>query len=323
MTDLFTLAIVAGAALYGWHRGALSMALIAGGLFGGYVAALLLFRPLGNLIASASGMPELVAYPLAGMLALMGTSGAVNAYTRLHRRRRAAQQAEDEDWEPARADQVGGAVIGGVYGIALAVFVSWAATSFGGMYGASEMAAVRESVTGRVSTQVVQRAVMVPARAVVGDRFVAGGVARMVADPFKAIGALNRMMANEDMQELLGNGAILEAARLQDPAGLASNATLRELAGNEQFAAAMRTFGLAEQGSGAVDPGEVADALVREAGPALRSVDRLMEDPEISRILESDAFRQTWEEGDFMRMAQEADFRQLFDRVLEELRQNR
>ena len=73
-------------------------------------------------------------------------------------------------------------LLGWVYGGAIAVFVSWAATSFGGMYGASDMAAVRESLIGRVSDEVVQRAVTVPARAIVGDRFVASGVARQRAE---------------------------------------------------------------------------------------------------------------------------------------------
>ena len=323
MTDLFTLAIVVGMGLYGWHRGAVGMALIAAGLFGGYVAALLLFRPLGRLVSSFSGMPELVAYPLAGIVALMVVSAGVNWLARRHRRGRAAKRAEDDDWEPAQADRIGGAALGGAYGIAIAVVVSWAGMSLGGLYRSDALPSVRESVTGRLSTEIVQRAVAVPARAVVGDRFVASGVAHMVADPFMAIDALNGVMANADMQELLGGGVLLEAARLQDPSRLAANASLRELADNEQFASAMRTFGLVDRGTGSVDPGEVADAIIREAGPALRSVDQLMADPEIAGILESDAFRRTWEEGDFMRMVREAEFRQLFDRVLEELRRNR
>ena len=323
MMNLLAVGVIVGLGLYGWRRGVVGMALIAGGLFGGYVAALLLFRPVGRLMTSVTGMPEIVAYPVAGMIVLMSVSAAVNAYARVHRRQRAAKQLAEEGWEPTRADQVGGMAIGWVYGVAIVVLISWASMSLGGLYGSSEMAAVRESVTGRLSTEIVQRAVAVPARAVVGDRFVAGGVAHMVADPAKAIESLNGVMANQDMQELLGGGAILEAARTQNPALLASNESLQQLADNEQFAAAMRTFGLVERGSGPVDPGQVADALVREAGPALRSVDQLMADPEITRILESDNFRRVWEEGDFVRMTREADFRQLFERILEELRQNR
>jgi hypothetical protein len=49
----------------------------------------------------------------------------------------------------------------------------------------------------------------------------------------------------------------------------------------------------------------------------------LMADPAVTDILEGSAFREAWEEGDFMRLAQGEEFRGLFDRVLEELRRNR
>ena len=71
MTDLLALGLIVGMGLYGRRRGTVGMALIAGGLFGGYLAALLLFRPVGSLIASLSGLPGIVAYPLGGMVVLL------------------------------------------------------------------------------------------------------------------------------------------------------------------------------------------------------------------------------------------------------------
>jgi len=322
MTDLLTLAIIASMALFGRARGTVGMLLLAGGLCGGYLAALLLFRPLGRLVSSMSGFPGIIAYPLAGMGALFVVSTAVSHIARKHRRERALK-AEDADWQPTRNDEIGGMVLGGAYGLALAVIISWAGMSLGGLLGSMELPAVRESLTGRLSTGAVRRAIAVPARAVVGDGFVASGVARVVADPFMAIGALNGIMSDSGVRSLLGSGVIQEAARMQDASLLAGNSTVVDLAGNETFASAMRTFGLLDGGSGAADPTVLAEAIVREAGPALRSIDALTSDPEVSSILESPAFRQTWDQADFMRMAQGADFRRLFDRVLEELRKNR
>ena len=321
MADLLALGVIVGMGFLGRSRGTLGMALLAGGLFGGYLAALLLFRPLGGIVASASGLPGIVAYPLGGMAALFVVSTVTSWFARRHRRERASKV--EDGWEPSRNDRLGGMALGGAYGVAIAVIISWAGTSLAGLYGDRELPVVRESVIGRVSTGAVQRAVTIPARAVVGDRFVASGVARMVADPRRAIEGLSGVMADTDMQSLLSSGAMQEAARLQDTSLLAQNASLVALAGKEDFASAMRTFGLLDGESGAVDPTELAEAIISKAGPALRSIDALASDPNVTRVLEGGAFREIWEQGDFMRLAQGAEFRGLFDRVLEELRRNR
>lgn len=297
------------------------MALLAGGLVGGYLAALLLFRPLGGVLISLSGLPGLVAYPLAGMVVLFVMSAVFGRLARRHRRERKLKI--EDDWEPSQRDEIGGMVLGGAYGLIIILVVSWAAVSLGGLYGGREVQAVRESVTGRVSTEATQRAVAVGARAVVRDPFVAQSVARMVADPLTAIEGLNEVMANPQMQSLLSSGAMQEAAQLQDASALESNPALVALAGDEAFASAMRTFGLVEDGSGGVDPAELAEAIIQEAGPALRSVEALANDPEVQNVLTSAAFREVWEQGDFMRLARGAEFRGLFERVLTELRRDR
>lgn len=297
------------------------MALLAGGLVGGYLAALLLFRLLGGLIGSATGLPGVVTYPFAGMAVLFAVSGVISHYARRHRKERAFKI--ENGWEPPPSDRMGGMALGGAYGVAIALIIAWAGMSLGGLYGGREMQTIRNSATARASTVAVQRAISVGARAVVVDHFVASSIGRMVADPFSAIGDLNGVMALPDMQALLGSGALQQAARLQDARALAAHPALVALAGDENFASAMRTFGLLGAGSGPADPTQIAEAIIREAGPALRSVDALASDPEVSAILSSADFRDTWEQGDFMRMAQGADFRRLFDRVLVELRRSR
>ena len=75
MINLFAILVVAAAAALGWRRGAGNMALWATGLVGGYVTALLLFRPVGSLLATSSGLPDLLAYPVAGTAILLLSGG--------------------------------------------------------------------------------------------------------------------------------------------------------------------------------------------------------------------------------------------------------
>lgn len=321
MTDLLALGAIAGMTLVGRHRGGVGMTFLAGGLVGGYLAALLLFRPVGSFLASVTDLPGLVTYPLGGMIVLLVVSTVFGHFARRYRRQRNLKI--EDGWEPSKGDEIGGMVVGGAYGVAIVMIVSWAAVSLGGLYGGREVQMVRESVTGRLSTEATQRAVAVGARAVVGDPFVARSVARMVADPLTAIEGLNEVMRNPEVHSLLSLGAIQLAAEMQDASLLAGTTGLVSLAEDEEFVSAMRTFGLLERGSGAADPTELAEAIVREAGPALRTVDALRADPEVRRVLVSPAFREAWAQGDVVRLAMGDEFKDLLERVLEELRRNR
>ena len=308
-------------ALFGWHRGTVSMALLAGGLLGGYGAALLLFRPVGSVLVAVAGLPGVVAYPLAGMVALVAVSSAVSWYARGRRRERAKRM--DSGWAPPAWDAPGGMVLGASYGAALALIGAWAAGSLGGLYGSGNADGIRSSFTGRASAVVTERALTVGTRAMVGDPFVARTMAHMVADPVEATEAMQDIMSDQRVQELARSGALLRAASSQDPAELARSASVRALAADERFVSMLRDFGVLRAGGATATPEEVAAAITREAGPVLRSVERLRNDGEVQAIVTSSSFREALEEGSYLDVARDARFARLFERVLEELREHR
>jgi len=321
MTDVSALLVIVGMAMFGWRRGTVSMALWAGGLVGGYAAALLLFRPVGSLLAGASGLPQIAAYPLAGMIVLIGVSSAVSWYARRLRRERATKMAGG--WEPPAWDAKGGMVLGAAYGGALALIVTWAVAGLGGLYAHRDVDGIRSSMTGRASAAVTEQALSIGTRAMVGDPFVARSMAHVVADPAAATESLNVLMADVRLQQLLQSGALRQAAASEDPTALARDPSLVALAGDEAFVSVLRDFGVLQGGSGPATPAEVSEAITREAGPVLRSVEVLKNDPEIRSILSNPSFRDALEEGEYLSLAQDERFTRLFERVLEELRRHR
>jgi hypothetical protein len=321
MTDFAALLIIAGMATFGWLRGTVAMALWAGGLLAGYGGALLLFRPVGSLLAQVSGLPAMATYPFAGFLVFVLVSSGVGWYARGRRRQRARRM--DKGWEPPAWDAPGGLLLGATYGGVLALILAWAAGSIGGLYGSGNGEAIRSSLTGRAGTAVAEQALSLGTQAMVGDPFVARTMAHVVADPVKATEALQEVMSDARVVELARSDVLRRAAASQDPDELARSAPVRALAADDQFVSVLREFGVLRDGSGTVTPEEISAALVREAGPVLRSVDALKNDEEVLSMLGSASFREALEQGDYGDLARDQRFTRLIERILEEVRRQR
>ena len=318
--DLFAALVVVGAAALGWHRGTVNMALWAAGLLVGYGAALLLFRPLGSAISSLTQAPPLIAYPTAGMIAMLLTSSLANRFARRFRAERAARI--EGGWTPPTADSVGGMALGATYGGAVGLIVGWAVSSLGGLAGGAT-ANVQGSFVGRASVAAAERAVRVAARTALGDPFLSNALARMLADPDGASAAFGSALEDPRLRELAESASVRNAVRTGDVGTLSHNRTVHALATDEAFVTTLRDFGVLEAGSGPVSPDALADAITTQAGPALRAVDVLRNDPEIRRILSDGPLREALDNGDAVGAATSAEFAFLFDRVLEELRRQR
>lgn len=316
MIDLFAFLAVAAAAVFGWRRGSVNMALWAMGLVGGYVASLLLFRPLGSFLAANTGLP-LLAYPVAGMAVLLLTSSLVNGLARRFRKERAFKI--ENGWAPPVSDRLLGVVLGGAYGGAVVLIVAWAASSLGGLFGGGAPA-VRSSLVGRTSVPAVQQAVRVAARIMLGDPLVSSAVARMLADPAGSIEAINVGLDDPRLRELAESESILEAIRSGEAGNLIRNPTIAALAADETFVTTLRHFGALERGSGPVSAETLAEAITTQAGPALRSVEALRNDEEIQEILSGGPARTALDSRDYASLIRSDKVARVAERLLEELR---
>ena len=317
MIDLFATLVVAAVAAFGWRRGAANMALWAAGLVGGYLAALLLFRPVGSLLAAATGLPALLTYPLAGTALLFLTSSLVNWQARRVRRGRAVKI--EKGWAAPGWDRFLGFALGGSYGITVVIIVAWAVSSLGGLFGGGA-SQVRSSLVGRASVPAAQRAFQVAAKTMIGDPLVSNAVARTLADPLGAAEALDAALDDPRLRELVESEFIREAIMSGDVISLTQNPTIAALAADEAFVRTLRDFRLLERGSGPVSAEALSEAITSRASPALRSVEALRNDSEIQQMLSGEWARDALESGDYVGLVASEEFSRLFDRVLEEFR---
>jgi hypothetical protein len=319
MIDLFASLVVAAAAAFGWRRGAANMALWAAGLVGGYIAALLLFRPVGSLLASSSGLPELLTYPVAGMAVLFLTSSLVNWQARRVRKRRAAKI--EDGWEPPGWERLVGLTLGGSYGVTVVIILAWAASSLGGLFGGGAPA-VRSSLVGRVAVPAAQQAFRVAAQTLLGDPLVSNAVARALADPLAATQAIDDALSDSRLHELAESESVREAIMSGDANSLTRNPTIAALAADEALLPTLRDFGLLERGSGPVSAEALSEAITSRARPAIRAVEAIRNDEEIQDILDGEWARSALESGDYVALLVSDEFSRLSDRVLEEFRRD-
>ena len=318
MIDLFATLVVAAVAAFGWRRGAANMALWAAGLLGGYLVALLLFQPVGSLLAATTALPALLTYPLAGTALLFLTSSLVNWQARRVRKGRADKI--EKGWAAPRWDRLLGFALGGSYGVTVVIIVAWAVSSLGGLFGGGA-SQVRSTLVGRAAVPAAQQAFRVAAQTMIGDPLVSDAAARTLADPLAATEALEAALDDPRLRELVESASIREAIMSGDAISLTRNPTIAALAADEAFVRTLRDFGLLERGSGPVSAEALSEAVTSRAGPTLRSVEALRNDSEIQQMLSGEWARDALESGDYVGLVVSEEFSRLSDRVLEEFRQ--
>ena len=179
MIDIVVLGILGWRAWHGWKRGTLLMLISLAGMFAGYVGALLLFRPVGNYLNRTFDVPVMVALPLAAMLVIGVITGGLRMARFALERRRGQARLQGVTHSPI--DSAGGALISAVWGLGLVMLVAWAMM---GLHGALKIGPdISRSVTGRVTSSVMQKVAYTLTRRRTGSSLMANMLALAVGQP--------------------------------------------------------------------------------------------------------------------------------------------
>ncbi len=316
MLDIVIGVVLVAFAAYGWRRGAVGMAFAAVGLFSAYVAALLLSQPLGGWINTRFSFPSLFSYALAGMAIFMVASALVRGLGRRQRRKR--RERLKEDWIPPAWDRWGGAGLGVLYGLGIAIFFGWAA---GALLAERESGAlIRKSLVGRASAPLMEKTVYLVARPVLGDRLVSDYLAHAVTDPVGTREATQTLANDERVRALLADVGVKRAIKSGDAGALAQEPLISALAGDDTFVRAARRVGLISQAKGSLTPEALAADLAQRTGPILRTVDALRSDSQVQAMLEDRRLQEAVQGGNFLKVVSDPRFSDLFERFRTELR---
>lgn len=313
MADLIALLVLGIAAAIGWRRGTLLMALSVAGIVAGYVAAVILFRPAGSLLARVVSVPPILAMPLAGMLVMFVVSAAIKFASKRAARERSFKI--QNGWEPPRADQAGGAALGSAWAALIVLVVAWAVMSLRSI--AHVGPDIERSMTGRAATAALGKAFYAVAKRATGDPLIARLSSLLASRPTDGARTLQALVGNQHVHSLLTDPALLGALARGDASALAASSQVQGLAADAGFMDAARQLGLSAGQGGAQS---LAAGLVEGAGPLARSVESLREDPAVRDLLNDPGLRQRFEQGDVQGLLTDARFNQLAGRILQSLR---
>jgi uncharacterized membrane protein required for colicin V production len=325
--DLIGAALVLLFAFLGWYRGFLLTALSLLGLFTGYVSAYFLYKPLGELLGGWFSLQPLLSYPVGGAAAfLLGVLalGVVRALV-WRRRRRLRKQGI----RPHILDRVGGAALGGVYGGTLVLLACWvlvllrSVTLGTGEKGGwtSPIPDVREAAVGRVAVPLSERLAYRVAEGGTGNRTVAKTAARFAKDPLQTTRDLSRVLADNRVQSLLGDRAVMRQLARDPKQTALSNPTIRELARDPRFVKQVARLGLLSGAeSGELPPEEVQRQLVKRLAPMAKLTGQLAQDPEVQKLLNDEELLGKLERRDMMALVNDPKFNRLAELVSQRLR---
>lgn len=310
MFDLICLGVILGAAALGWRKGFLLTVLGLGGLFGGYLCAWLLNKPVGAVLSSALGWQPAVARPVAGILVVLVFVGVMGFVQRGVRRGRIRKQLEG--WQAPMWDRAGGAAVQAVWAGLFTLLVAWTLIWLHGLQ--PRVPDVRESVAGRVASRLVSATVYQLTRGMTGNDAVAGTAAAMARDPKGSTESLAQVLSNEHMQSALGDPATREAVVRGDRRSLAP------LAHDDALLESAYGAGLIHEDPAALSPEERERAVADGIGPLVGVVQELVADPTVRDLLADPVLRSKIQRGNMAELAQDPKFNQLAARVMEVVR---
>lgn len=313
MFDIIALAITTGFAYLGWRRGTLLTALSGIGLVAGYVAAILFYRPIGVAISGTFGVGAIVGYPMGGLVALMATSIVVSLVARRIRGRQIALM--EDGFHPTMVDRGGGAAIGWAWGGAIVILAAWGASVLYGFTGFG--LDVGNSVSGRLSSTIVERVVRAVARNATGDDFLASVVALAAVDPRSAAGSINTLKNDTRFQSLFREGALRDAITRSDVSSVARHPVIQNLLGDESFVGAATRLHLIEGFEAGAPTTAAVEQLTERIGPLVRTAERLSNDENFQRILRESDIIERFQSGDVLDLMRDPDFEDLFSRSRE------
>lgn len=311
MVDLGALLVLALSAFLGWRRGLLLTAVSIGGVALSYLAAYLLHAPLGRALGPPLGLQPILAYPVGGLAAFVGTSLVVGVLAWLLRRRRRRR-----DRQPSRAGQSAGAALGLAHGAALCLLVAWALLALQALSPARAPDA-RGSLTGRVAASLWSRLAARVTASASGSPVLASAAERFARDPLRATQGLSEVLSSERVQAVLSDRRKLRQLASAGPAG---KSALRELARDRELLQAAHRAGVLEVPPDGLSPEEAERQIAASLAPVARTLESLRRDPEARRLLKDPALRDRLRDRDLLSLANDPRFNRLAALVLEHLR---
>lgn len=305
---------LAGLALFAWlgaRRGGRASALALAALVLAWAAAAAAALHLGPLLAKGSGIPPLLAPPLAGTAAFFAVVGGLGA---LGRRLLLRPARRRDDAVRGLVDRLAGALFGTARGALFVVLIAWLGLWLDAARapGSAAPASPPPSAVSRVAAAAVERGV----GAVLGSDAPGARVAsRVLAHPGTHLDRLRQVSDHPQLQRLAHDQPFWDHVEAGALDAAMSRASFGGIVHDDSLRRELVTLGLvgpqAEQDRAAFR--EEMRAVLAELGPRLKAV---RNDPELAALAGDPEIRRLAEGGETLALLRHPRVRRLLARML-------
>ncbi len=257
-------------------------------LLAGYAGAILFTDDLAPLARAELGLEGVAAFVIASLLLFIGASVTLSLLFWLAGKR--LLRAEG----PSTVSSAGGAVIGSLVGVLLAIVVVWSFAFLRDMRAADEIADASPSGVETLANRAASKAVDTALKMSSAQPEIVGLGAALMASPAEVAGQARRLAASREMRDLLNDPANQRVLDSGDYAALRELPAFRRLMDHPDLQALARSAGL---GAAPGDDDEASTAVAVQLSDLWRRAQRVKNDSRVQAIVDDPDFRQKLESG--------------------------
>lgn len=292
----------------GYRNGLLKSIARISSILVGYICAFLFSGQVASLVESNSGIQGIAAFAIASLLLFFGAAAIVGLCFRLIAKLWVKQEAL------STASSVGGAVIGTLTGILIAVLVVWAFTFLRGLQADPDTETAQpsppssiENLAGKVASEALNTAMSLGSASPEITR-ISSALFEAPADILRQVQRLSRdpdllmLLTRPENRKALNSGDYRAVQRLEDFQKLARNPHMIE------FMESTRLLEMAES-----DNRDPEDALAIQLSDVWMRTQRVKNDTRVQEILNDPEFRQNMLSGNPVSMLTDSQLLELAD----------
>jgi len=279
--DFICFVVIGFMVFSGWRKGALLSALSIGGLIIAYVSAYTFNESFGASIAEQYELPILIARPIAGFVIFMVVTTAFKVLSWIVEKWLKERRKEDDN--AMLADQIGGAVLGGVWGAGVVLIFVGGMIFLKGMTGVGPN--VEETLVAAPAKKMVTAVTYQMAEAATGNEALARTIAAATTRPQEIRDTIQQVTNDPRLKMLVQNPELRSALASGDFSALQGNAELLSMATDPEFLQGAQGLGLIEGMDANADPQAMTEQLAQNLGSMAKVMEQVSNDPQMQETL--------------------------------------
>lgn len=300
--DLIAFLIVIFYAVKGVQRGALISFMSIGGVIFAYIAALILSKPFGFLVALITRLPNLYGRVIAGAFIFITVSVLIRLAIKKILKRR--EENSQNDNTLTYSTRLWGAFLGIITAILVFTVIHWVYSLYRGTESGKALPEIGKGISGGISQELIRSAAYAAADANTAD---------LVSRPDRTADMLRRLFARESVNKLMSDPDFRNALLDGDEDAIMNNTAYRRLFEDEETVDLLRQLGAVR-----TKTDEAAERMADPLANTGRKLGKVLEEPDVQKKVEELKEEGMLERRNWPRLVFDRRFIDIMERVMED-----